>query len=247
MGVGGEVLGVLVEDRLLGGGLGGLALACLGGARRLFAGRLGPFLEVAAQRFAGNAQQRGGAVQQQRAALVAVEQGEQQEAGANAVLARDAGLDHGVFEKADRLRGERRGARAAGLEQFQGLVDLRGYRVALQAEARQQAGQVAAFYVQQLQQQVFDLHVMVGALQAALGGSFQGATALCIEASDQAAEFHGQATSVWRRRVSICCSRSPRSCRPPLQRSRGGCRRSRLSGGPGRTSRRRPQSRSGPK
>ncbi|MNP38666.1 hypothetical protein D3C76_1321950 [compost metagenome] len=76
MGVGGEVLGVLVEDGVLGARLGGLALGGLGGAGRLLAGGLGPFLEVAAQGFAGDAQQRRGAVQQQGAALVAVEQGE---------------------------------------------------------------------------------------------------------------------------------------------------------------------------
>lgn len=121
----------------------------------------------------GNPQQRRRAVQQQGAALLAVEQGEQQQAGTDLRLAEHAGVDHGVLEQADGVRGQRRSAGIAGLEQLQRQVDLGDQGVALQAEARQQAGEVAAVDVQQLQQQVLDLYVMMGALQAALRGALR--------------------------------------------------------------------------
>ncbi|MNP59995.1 hypothetical protein D3C76_1550390 [compost metagenome] len=86
---------------------------------------------MGAQGIAGNAQQRRGAVEQQAAALIAVQQCQQQQPGADAVQAQHAGLDHGVLQQADGLRRQGGGAGAAGFEQVQGLVGFRRHRVTL--------------------------------------------------------------------------------------------------------------------
>lgn len=86
-------------------------------------------------------------------------------------------------------------ARAAGLEQIQRLVDLRRQRITFEAETRQQKSQVAALDVEQFEQQMFDLDKVMAALQAALGGAFESATIVRVEASDQAGQFHVQVIS----------------------------------------------------
>ena len=142
-----------------------LVAACRRAVRRgrLFAGGLDPLQQVGLQGLVGIRSSDDALFSSRARRSLAVEQGEQQQAGTDLRLAEHAGVDHGVLEQADGVRGQRRSAGIAGLEQLQRQVDLGDCGRRAPGRSAAAGGEVAAVDVQQLQQQVLDLYVMMGA------------------------------------------------------------------------------------